>query len=72
MIWPLVVAVVLAGIYVAWDVSLVGTDERDEVGLRQRLCGMRGHHEVLHFEEERMTMRCTSCQHDSPGWEIPR
>ena len=27
---------------------------------------------VLHFEGERMLLRCTSCGHDSPGWEIKK
>src|SRR5262249_41034317 len=35
----------------------------------QWLCGMRGHDSVLHFEGNRVMMRCTSCGHDSPGWE---
>jgi len=34
------------------------------------LCGLRGHDSVLHFEGNRVMMRCTSCGHDSPGWEI--
>jgi hypothetical protein len=25
---------------------------------------------VLHFEGNRVNMRCTSCGHDTPGWEI--
>ena len=33
-------------------------------------CAMRGHDSVLHFEGNRVMMRCTSCGHDSPGWEI--
>jgi hypothetical protein len=36
----------------------------------QVLCGVRGHDSVLHFEGNRVMMRCTSCGHDSPGWEI--
>jgi len=36
----------------------------------QLLCGVRGHDAVLHFEGNRVMMRCTSCGHDSPGWEI--
>lgn len=36
----------------------------------QLLCGMRGHDSVLHFEGKRVMMRCTSCGHDSPGWEV--
>jgi hypothetical protein len=38
--------------------------------LGQMLCGMRGHDSVLHFEGNRVMMRCTSCGHDTPGWEI--
>ena len=36
----------------------------------QLLCGMRGHDSVLHFEGKRVMMRCTSCGHDTPGWEV--
>jgi NAD-dependent SIR2 family protein deacetylase len=38
--------------------------------LGQLLCGVRGHDSVLHFEGNRVMMRCTSCGHDTPGWEI--
>jgi len=34
------------------------------------MCGMRGHDEVRHYEGRRVMMRCTSCGHDTPGWEI--
>lgn len=33
-------------------------------------CALRGHDSVLHFERNRVSMRCTSCGHDTPGWEI--
>ena len=36
----------------------------------QLLCGIRGHDAVLHFEGRRVMMRCTSCGHDTPGWEV--
>lgn len=36
----------------------------------QLFCGLRGHSDVLHFEGNRVNMRCTSCGHDTPGWEI--
>ena len=39
-------------------------------GLGQVFCGLRGHDSVLHFEGNRVNMRCTSCGHDTPGWEI--
>jgi len=38
--------------------------------LGQFVCGMHGHDAVLHFEANRVMMRCTSCGHDTPGWEI--
>ena len=38
--------------------------------IRQALCGLRGHDSVLHFEEKRVLLRCTSCGYDSPGWDI--
>ena len=38
--------------------------------LGQWFCGVRGHDSVLHFEGKRVMMRCTSCGHDTPGWEI--
>jgi hypothetical protein len=36
----------------------------------QRFCAVRGHDSVLHFEEKRVRLRCTSCGYDSPGWEV--
>jgi hypothetical protein len=47
--------------------SLAG---RLAIRLGQLLCGMHGHDSVLHFEGNRVMMRCTSCGHDTPGWEI--
>jgi len=38
--------------------------------LGQVFCGLSGHDAVLHFEGNRVMMRCTSCGHDTPGWEI--
>ena len=56
------------------------TDDHTQIGggalarvvgrVGQMLCGLRGHDSVLHFEGKRVMMRCTSCGHDSPGWEI--
>ena len=52
-----------------------GKTGADRVGraftrLGQMLCGIRGHEPMMHFEEKRVTMRCTSCGHDTPGWEL--
>jgi hypothetical protein len=57
----------------------VGREGRDGTGaliaraatrLGQLLCGVRGHDTMMHFEDKRVTMRCTSCGHDTPGWEV--
>ena len=44
--------------------------ERAVSRLGQLFCGLRGHDSVLHFEGNRVNMRCTSCGYDTPGWEI--
>jgi hypothetical protein len=38
--------------------------------IQQGFCGLRGHDSVLHFEENRVLLRCTSCGYDSPGWDV--
>jgi len=43
---------------------------RAMVRVNQFFCGLRGHDAVLHFEGKRVNMRCTSCGHDMPGWEV--
>ena len=43
---------------------------RAMVRVNQFFCGLRGHDAVLHFEGKRVNMRCTSCGHDTPGWEV--
>src|SRR5262245_38472466 len=48
----------------------VGFLSRTAARVGQLLCGLHGHDSVLHFEGNRVMMRCTSCGHDSPGWEI--
>jgi hypothetical protein len=40
------------------------------VQLGQMLCGLRGHDTLMHFEMERMSLRCVSCGHETPGWEL--
>jgi hypothetical protein len=49
---------------------VVGVVARAMGRLGQMLCGMRGHDSVLHVEGNRVMMRCSSCGHDTPGWEI--
>jgi len=38
--------------------------------LRQFICGLHGHDSLLHFERGRMSLQCTSCGHETPGWDI--
>jgi len=38
--------------------------------IRQAYCGLRGHDALLQFERDRMYLRCVSCGHQSPGWEL--
>jgi len=38
--------------------------------LGQLICGLRGHDAVMHFSSNKVLMRCTSCGHETPGWEI--
>jgi hypothetical protein len=38
--------------------------------VRQTYCGLHGHDSLLQFEQDRMYLKCVSCGHESPGWEI--
>ena len=38
--------------------------------MRQIFCGLHGHDTLLHFEQDRMSLRCVSCGHETPGWEL--
>jgi hypothetical protein len=38
--------------------------------VRQLFCALHGHDSLLQFEQERMFLRCVSCGHESPGWEL--
>jgi len=33
-------------------------------------CGLHGHDSVLQYERNRMFLRCTTCGHETPGWEV--
>ena len=38
--------------------------------VRQFLCGLHGHDALLHFERGRMSLQCTSCGYETPGWDL--
>lgn len=38
--------------------------------IRQTCCGLRGHDTMVARETGRMFLKCTSCFHESPGWDL--
>ena len=38
--------------------------------LGQLQCGITGHNVMLRYEPARLSLQCTSCGYESPGWEI--
>jgi hypothetical protein len=38
--------------------------------VRQMLCGLHGHDSLLQFQQDRMFLRCVSCGHETPGWDV--
>lgn len=38
--------------------------------LRQVICALHGHDLLLHFEHDRLSLRCATCGWESPGWTI--
>jgi hypothetical protein len=38
--------------------------------VRQFLCGLHGHDALLHYEQGRISLQCTSCGYQTPGWEL--
>ncbi|HUR34547.1 MAG TPA: hypothetical protein VM032_12180 [Vicinamibacterales bacterium] len=40
--------------------------------VRQFVCGLHGHDSLMQFERGRLSLKCTSCGHESPGWDLRR
>jgi hypothetical protein len=38
--------------------------------VRQFVCSLHGHDALLHFEQGRMSLQCTSCGYETPGWDV--
>ena len=38
--------------------------------LRTFVCGLGGHDVLLNFEPRRLSLRCTSCPYETPGWTL--
>ena len=40
--------------------------------VRQLICGLHGHDSLLHFQQGRLSLLCSSCGHETPGWDVRR
>jgi hypothetical protein len=38
--------------------------------LRQLICGLHGHDSLMHFEKDRVSLLCSSCGYETPGWDV--
>jgi hypothetical protein len=38
--------------------------------VREAFCGLRGHDSLMQFRQDRLFLKCASCGHESPGWEL--
>ncbi len=38
--------------------------------LQQFICGLHGHDALLHFGQGRLSLQCTSCGYETPGWDV--
>jgi hypothetical protein len=47
-----------------------GFRERVLGRVREMLCGLRGHDDLLQFQRDRMFLKCFSCGHETSGWEL--
>jgi hypothetical protein len=47
-----------------------GLGERMLERVREAFCGLHGHDNLLQFGHDRMYLKCASCGHESPGWEL--
>jgi len=56
------------------ELATTQTSVFDRVGerVRQFICGLHGHDALLNFERDRLSLVCTSCSYESPGWDVRR
>lgn len=38
--------------------------------MRQFICGLHGHDALLHFGDGRVSLLCSSCGYETPGWDV--
>ncbi len=46
------------------------TDYVSRIG--QFVCGLHGHDRLLQFERGRLSLKCASCGHETPGWDLKK
>ena len=54
-------------------VPRVGHDgilSRAALQLRQLMCGLHGHDTLMHFDHGHISLLCTSCGYETPGWDV--
>ena len=54
------------------DVRLDGCLHRAGVWLHETCCALHGHDLLLHFDDERVCLRCAACGHETRGWVVAR
>jgi hypothetical protein len=40
--------------------------------VQHALCSLHGHDTLLHYDQNRICLRCASCGYETPGWELDR
>ena len=40
--------------------------------VRRFICGLHGHDALLHFGQGKLSLQCTSCGYETPGWDLER
>lgn len=57
---------------------MMSTDSAQHHGVMSRvgeqlhrfICGLHGHDSLLHFGDGRVSLLCSSCGHETPGWDV--
>ncbi len=49
-----------------------GLFARAMLAFRQFMCALHGHDALLHFEQSRLSLRCTSCGYEPRGWNLAK
>jgi hypothetical protein len=50
--------------------AAIGLMARVGEQVRQLICALHGHDSLLHFEQGRMSLLCSSCGYETPGWDV--